>query len=132
MPAADVPAFLREDARRYDPAEHSLGRLAPFRDVLLAFRAKSMSYEQIAATLTRHGLRTSPAGVGAFCRRTLSKAEILREQIRIRTEAPNRPAATAPSFPGLSAVAKPPPAPPPPLAPMPPGRRGPRIARDDY
>ena len=39
-----------------------------------------MSYEQIAATLTRHGLKTSPAGVGAFCRRTFAKAEILREQ----------------------------------------------------
>jgi hypothetical protein len=85
-----------------------------------------MSYEQIAATLTRHGLRTSPAGVGAFCRRSIARAEILREQIRIRTEAPNRPAATAPSFPGLSAVAQPGP------VPVSPGRRGPRIARDNY
>ena len=85
-----------------------------------------MSYEQIAATLTRHGLKTSPAGVGAFCRRTLSKAEILRERRRLQTGTPNGPAATAPSFPGLSAVA--PPAP----APLPPGRRGPKIARDNY
>ena len=38
MPASDPPAFLREDAWRYDPAEHSRGRLAPFRDLLLAFR----------------------------------------------------------------------------------------------
>jgi len=86
----------------------------PSGGVRLAFRAKSMSYEQIAATLSKHGLKTSPAGVGAFCRRTLSKAEILREQVRIRTEAPNRPAATAPSFPGLSAVAQPGPVPVPP------------------
>ena len=85
-----------------------------------------MSYEQIATTLTKYGRRTSPAGVGAFCRRTLSKAEILREQIRIRTEGPNRPAATAPSFPGLSAVAQPGP------VSVSPGRRGPRIARDNY
>ena len=115
-----------EEARRYDPAEHSRSRLAPFRDVLLVWRAKSMSYELIAATLTRHGLKTSPAGVGAFCRRTLSQAEILREQTRLRTEKPTWPAATAPSFPGPSAVALPVP------APLPPGRRGPKIARDNY
>jgi len=126
MDFTDLHARLMDDARHYDPAEHSRSRLAPFRDVLLVWRAKSMSYELIAATLTRHGLKTSPAGVGAFCRRTLSKAEILREQIRIRTETPNRPAATAPSFPGLSAVAQPGP------VPMPPGRQGPRIARDNY
>ena len=70
MPSSDLHARLMEEARRYDPAEHSRSRLAPFRDVLLVWRAKSMSYELIAATLTRHGLKTSPAGVGAFCRRT--------------------------------------------------------------
>jgi hypothetical protein len=126
MPSSDLHARLMDDARRYDPAEHSRSRLAPFRDVLLVWRAKSMSYEQIAAALTRHGLKTSPAGVGAFCRRTLSKAEILWEQNRNRPETLDKPGATAPSFPGLSAVAWPAP------APVPPGRRGPRIARDDY
>ena len=126
MPSSDLHARLMEEARRYDPAAHSRSRLAPFRDVLLVWRAKSMSYEMIAATLTRHGLKTSPAGVGAFCRRTLSQAEILREQTRLRTEKPTWPAATAPSFLGLSAVAPPVP------APLPPGRRGPKIARDNY
>ena len=126
MPSSDLHARLMEEARRYDPAEHSRSRLAPFRDVLLVWRAKSMSYELIAATLTRHGLKTSPAGVGAFCRRTLSQAEILREQTRLRTEKPTSVAATAPSFLGPSAVAPPVP------APLPPGRRGPKIARDNY
>jgi hypothetical protein len=124
MDEAHLHACLMEEARRYDPAENTRSRLAPFRDVLLAFRAKSMSYEQIAATLSKHGLKTSPAGVGVFCRRTFAKAEILREQSRIRTETPKGPAATAPSFPGLSALAKP--------EPVPSGRRGPKIARDDY
>ena len=117
---------MMDDARRYDPAEHSRSRLAPFRDALLVWRAKSMSYEQIAAALTRHGLKTSPTGVGAFCRRTFAKAEILREQSRIRTETPKGPGTTAPSFLGLSAVATPAP------APLPLGRRGPKIARDNY
>ena len=126
MDPKELHACLMEEARRYDPAEHCRSRLAPLRDVLLVWRAKSMSYEQIATTLTRHGLKTSPAGVGAFCRRTLSKAEILREQNRIRTDTPNKPGAPAPSFVGLSAVALPTP------APLPPGRRGPRIARDNY
>ena len=126
MDSSDLPARLMDEARRYNPAEHARGRLAPFREALLIWRAKSASYEQIAAALNKHGVKVSPAGVGAFCRRTLSRADILREQTRLRTEAPNRPAAPAPSFVGLSAVARPIP------APLPPGRRGPKIARDDY
>lgn len=126
MEIATLHARLMEEARRYDPAEHSRSPLAPWRDVLLVWRAKSMSYERIVAALAKHGIKTSPAGVGAFCRRTFAKAEILREQNRIRTETLRRPAATAPSFPGLSAAAQPGP------APVPPGRRGPKIARDDY
>ena len=69
---------LLEDARRYDPEAHHRGLLAPYREVLLLQRAKFMSYEQIAATLTRHGLKVSPAGVGVYCRRTFTKAEIDR------------------------------------------------------
>ena len=68
--ASDLHARLMDEAKCYDPAEHSRCRLAPFRDALLVWRAKSASYEQIAAALTRHGLKISPAGVGAFCRRT--------------------------------------------------------------
>lgn len=119
-------ASLMEEARRYDPAVNTRSRLAPFRDVLLVYRAKAMSYEQIAATLTRHGFRVSPAGVGAFCRRSIARAEILRERRRLQKGTPNRPVATAPSSLGLSAAAAPAP------APLPPCRRGPRIARDNY
>jgi hypothetical protein len=83
-----------------------------------------MSYEQIATTLTKYGRRTSPAGVGAFCRRSFARTEILRERRRLQKVTPKGPAATAPSFPRLSAVAPP--------GPVPSGRRGPKIARDDY
>ncbi|MEO5960217.1 MAG: hypothetical protein ABIZ49_12200, partial [Opitutaceae bacterium] len=55
-------ARLMEDARNYDPSAHHRGLLAPYRDVLLLWRAKFMSYEQIAATLNSHGIRVSPAG----------------------------------------------------------------------
>ena len=96
MDHADLHARLMDEAKRYDPAEYSRSRLAPFRDVLLVWRAKSMSYEQIAASLTKHGLKISPAGVGAFCRRTFSQAEFLREQTRLRTEKPTSPAAAPP------------------------------------
>jgi hypothetical protein len=85
-----------------------------------------MSYEQIATTLTKYGRRTSPAGVGAFCRRSFARTEILRERRRLQKVTPKGPAATAPSFPGLSAVAQPSP------VSVSPGRRGPRIARDNY
>ena len=126
MDEAHLHARLMEEARRYDPVENSRSRLASFRDVLLTYRAKAVSYEQIAATLTRSGLRTSPAAVGAFCRRSFTKIEILRERRRLQKGTANGPAAIAPSSPGLSAAA------PPASAPLPSGRRGPKIARDNF
>jgi len=101
MDSTDLNARLIDEARRYDPAEHARGRLAPFREALLIWRAKSASYEQIAASLTKQGLKISSAGVGAYCRRAISQAEILREQARLRIEKATIPTATAPSFPGL-------------------------------
>lgn len=123
--ATELHARLMEDARDYDPAAHTRGLLAPYRDVLLLWRAKFMSYEQISASLTRHGIKVSPAGVGVFCRRNFSKAEILRERHRLGTESANGSAATAPGSGGRFAVAKP-------AAPVSPGKRGPKVARDDY
>jgi len=117
---------LLDDARTYDPAAHTRSLLTPYRDVLLLWRAKFMSYEQIAASLTRHGLKISPAAVGVFCRRTFTKSEIVRERLRLDTLSTKGPASTAPSSRGLSAVAKPA------EAPVAAGRRGPRIARDNY
>jgi len=121
----ELHARLMADARNYDPAAHTRGLLTPYRDVLFLWRAKFMSYEQIAASLTRHGIQVSPAGVGVFCRRTFSKQEILRERHRLGLATAKGPAATAPSSGGLSAVAKP-------AAPVTPGKRGPKVARDDY
>lgn len=120
MDTTELHTRLMDDALRYDPAAHNRSLLAPYRDVLLLWRAKFMSYEQIAAVLTTHGLKTSPTAIGVFCRRTLTKSEIVRERHRLGT------AATAPSSAGLSAVAKPA------QAPVTAGRRGPRIARDNY
>ena len=126
MENATLHDRLLDDARRYDPAEHTRSLLAPYRDVLLLWRAKFMSYEQIAATLTRHGLKVSPAGIGVFCRRSFTKAEIERERKRLPDATPQRPAATPP---GLTL-------PPPDTKPAPPpaahGKRGPKIARDNY
>jgi len=126
MDTTELHTRLMDDARRYDPTAHNRSLLAPYRDVLLLWRAKFMSYEQIAAVLTTHGLKTSPTAIGVFCRRTLTKSEILRERHRLGTETAKGPAATAPSSAGLSAVAKPA------QAPVTAGRRGPRIARDNY
>jgi hypothetical protein len=126
METATLHDRLLDDARRYDPAEHARGLLAPYRDVLLLWRAKFMSYEQIAATLTRHGLKVSPAGIGVFCRRTFTQEEILRERKRLEHETTPGITAAAPSLGGLSAAAKG--AGPSALA----GKRGPKIARDHY
>ena len=126
MDEAHLHARLMEEARRYNPVENSRSRLASFRDVLLTYRAKAVSYEQIALTLTRSGLRTSPAAVGAFCRGSFAKIEILRERRRLQKGTSQVPTATAPSSPVLSAAAAPV------SPPLPPGRRGPKIARDNY
>ena len=126
MEIATLHDRLLDDARSYDPAEHTRSLLAPYRDVLLLWRAKFMSYEQIAATLTRHGVKVSPASVGIFCRRSFTRAEILGERKRFEDGTAHRPAAALPG-PALPRVdTKPTP------ASALPGKRGPKIARDNY
>ena len=126
METATLHDRLLDDARSYDPAEHTRSLLAPYRDVLLLWRAKFMSYEQIAATLTRHGFKVSPAGVGVYCRRSFTRAEILGERKRFEDGAAHRPAAALPGPALPRADTKPTP------ASGLPGKRGPKIARDNY
>lgn len=127
MNAIDLHGLLLEEAQRYDPTAHTGGLLGPFRDVILLQRAKFMSYEQISATFARHGLKVSPAAVGVFCRRQFSKADI----DRVRRGQTTRPSPTRPGSapekvaPALGASA------PAPVAPGN-GKRGPKIARDNY
>lgn len=127
MDAPDLHSRLMDDARRYDPAAHTRGLLGPFRDVILLQRAKFMSYEQISATFARHGLKVSPAAVGVFCRRHYTKAEIERARQGQASNptlgrVPAAPAKVAPalgaSAPGPAATGN--------------GKRGPKIARDNY
>ncbi|MCB1103407.1 MAG: hypothetical protein H7A44_08590 [Opitutaceae bacterium] len=114
---------LLDDVKKYDPTAHMRGLLAPYRDVLLLQRAKFMSYEQIAARLTGHGLKVSTAAVGVFCRRHFTKAEIERTRQKLaRGDKPTPPAPAAPTF-GVSAAG-------PSLSGK--GQKGPKIARDDY
>lgn len=125
---------LMQAARNYDASAHHRGLLAPYRDVLLLWRAKFMSYEQIAATLTSHGIKVSPAGIGAFCRTHFTKSEIDRARHELRPT--NRPGLPA----RLSAAASPIPVAPASTSPTADrsdavpiaNRRGPKIARDNY
>lgn len=129
----DLHARLLQDARNCDPAAHHRSRLAPYRDVLLLWRAKHKSYEHIAATLTSHGIKVSPAGIGAFCRSQFTKHEI--DRARSEVPVPNRPDSLGrPSVPSptpAAAVAPSPVAGFTPTVPTP-NRRGPKIARDNY
>ncbi|MBX3738898.1 MAG: hypothetical protein KF715_19555 [Candidatus Didemnitutus sp.] len=125
----DLHARLLDDARRYDPNAHTRSLLLPYRDVILLQRAKFMSYDQIAATFTRHGLKVSPQGVGAFCRRQFSQAEILRVR---RTQATGGGSSLNPGEMAAASVAPASGAPAPQPSEARNGRRGPRIARDDY
>jgi len=115
---AELHARLLADARGYDPSAHNRSLLAPYRDVLLLWRAKFMSYEQIAATLTKHGIRVSPAGVGVFCRRSLTKAELDRaRQEHLKSSPPTAAMPRASAHRDAEPTG---------------GRRGPKVARDDY
>jgi hypothetical protein len=130
MASSELHAQLLQDARRYDPATNTRGILGPYRDVLLIQRAKYMSYEQIAATFTRHGFRVSPAAVGVYCRKEFTKHEIERTRQSLRASLPlptgkplkKLPATSAPtggvSAPGPSTHGS--------------NKRGPKIARDNY
>ncbi len=126
MEVSELQTRLIEDARRYDPAVQGRTLLGPHRDALLMYRVKFLSYEQIAAALHRNGLKVSAAAVGVFCRRHFTKAEILRERRRLETESRRN------SAPPAHATAPAGDAPPRPAAPPAPGRRGPKIARDDF
>jgi hypothetical protein len=128
MPDDELSTRLLADAENYDPAAHTRSLLAPHRDTLLLMRAKFMSYEQISATLAKHGLNVSPTAIGVFCRRNFTKAEI----DRLRREHTRRPAPPpADQLPGLVTQTPPPPRLQKVAVPTEPGRRGPRIARDD-
>ena len=128
----DLHVRLLQDARNYDPAAHRRSRLAPYRDVLLLWRAKHKSYEQLAATLTSHGIRVSPAGIGAYCRSQFTKHEI--DSARSEAPVPNRPdpsgrssapAAPVPTIPVAPSLATS-------FTPATHAGRGPKIARDNY
>jgi|GEM_PF-560332 len=130
MASSELHAQLLQDARRYDPTANTRGILGPYRDVLLIQRAKYMSYEQIAATFTRHGFKVSSAAVGVYCRKEFSRSEIERTRQSIRAPLPlptgtpvqEPPATGAPTF-GVSAPGP---------SPLGANKREPKIARDNY
>lgn len=123
---ADLHARLLHEARNYDPAAYHRSLLAPYRDVLLLWRAKRKSYEQIAATFVSHGIRVSAARIGAYCRSQFTKHEL--DRARSEAPEPNRPdpsdRPSAPAAPSPAAGFTP-------SVPTP-NRRGPKIARDNY
>ncbi len=123
MEIAELNLRLMEDACRYDPAARPRTRLEPHRAVILMYRAKEMSYERIAAALAKHGLKVAPPTVGAFCRRHIPETDVLRERRRLEADA-RRLSATAPA-PVVPFTASD-------KAATTPGRRGPKIARDDF
>ncbi len=124
MDTAALKARLMEEARRYDPAEKPASRLTPHRNALVLFRAKGLSYAGIAERFRQQGLNVAPSTVVLFCRQHIKGTEVLRERRRLEAGT-----AHSENTPGAAVV---------PFA-MPPvkpaaaaGRRGPKIARDDF
>lgn len=122
MSESELQDQLLKDARHFDPASKTRSILDPHRDAILLFRVKFMSYEVIAATLTRHGIKVSPAAVGCFCRRNFSKAQIQSERRRLSTT--NRLKSEVERAPEEALRA--------PRVDSRHGPRGPKIARDDF
>ena len=128
MDAPELHSRLLKDAQAYDHAAHNRRLLDPYRDVILTQRANYMSYEQIAATFSRHGFKVSPSAIGVFCRRTYTKAEITRVRQKLKlignesTRLLVAPSNVAPAL-GASASG---------MALHGTAKRGPKIARDNY
>lgn len=117
----ELPARVLTLARRREPAPAQLSRLAPFRESLITYRAKRVSYEQISAELHPHGIIISASTIGYYCRRYCS-ADIERVRRHFSVDAALQTAAKPPALP--SSTSSPPPGPA--------KKRGPRIARDDF
>ncbi|MBI2497169.1 MAG: hypothetical protein HYV75_04355 [Opitutae bacterium] len=88
MSESELHARILGDAHAYDPASRPPSRLTPHRDALLVYRAKGLSYEEIAEALTRLGLKIRPTIVGTFCRRNFRKADIQRKRIELESASP--------------------------------------------
>ncbi|MEN9402038.1 MAG: hypothetical protein RL091_741 [Verrucomicrobiota bacterium] len=97
MSESELHARILGDAHAYDPASRPPSRLTPHRDALLVYRAKGLSYEEIAEALTRLGLKIRPTIVGTFCRRNFRKTDIQRKRFELEsaTTAPRSPTVPA-------------------------------------
>ncbi|HRE04165.1 MAG TPA: hypothetical protein PKX00_01055 [Opitutaceae bacterium] len=88
MSDIELRARILGDANTYDPASRPPSRLTPHREALLIYRAKGLSYEEIAETLSRLGLRVRPTIVGTYCRRNFRKTDIQRKRLELESAAP--------------------------------------------
>lgn len=103
MSETELHARILGDAHAYDPASRPPSRLTPHREALLIYRAKGLSYEEIAETLSRLGLKVRPTIVGTYCRRNFRKTDIQRKRLELESVTP--PAHTPAGPAGTPAVA---------------------------
>jgi hypothetical protein len=119
METAVINDRMMADAQNCAPAPRSASRLMPFRSVVLLYRAKGLSYEKIALRFQQQGVKVAPSTVVLFCNQHVRETDVLRERRRMEAGLPPsetdevRPPASKP----VTAV---------------PGKRGPKIARDDF
>ena len=108
MSESELHARILGDAHAYDPSSRPPSRLTPHLDALLVYRAKGLSYEEIAETLSRLGLKVRPTIVGTFCRRNFRKTDIQRKRLELESTppAPRMPASpvAAPAVPSFIAA----------------------------
>lgn len=95
MTETELQVRILADARSCDPDGRAASRLTPHREAILLYRAKGLSYEEIAATLTQLGLRIGKTQVGTWCRRHVRKADILRKRAELEA-GPATPAVVNP------------------------------------
>lgn len=125
----DLPSRLLDDAKRTASALPSRSKLAPLHEAIVYYRAGGFSYERIAGSIVRQGLKVSHSCVATYCRNHISRTELDRARRAIeaskRSSGPPVQIAGIGNAPALGAFA-------PARIPTPRSGRGPNIARDDY
>ncbi len=117
----ELPARVLTLAQRRDPAPAQLSRLVLFRESLITYRAKGISYEQISAEFRLHGIIIAASTIGYYCRRyCLADIERMKRHLSAGVAGqpapkPNAPLAST-TLPSSGTARK----------------RGPHIARDDF
>ena len=125
MKNEELKADLAKVASEYDHSGLRQALLDNYKESLLILRAKHASYETIAKLLAERGVKVSVGTIRKFC--MTNEAKIKRLRAELKEQMPVDLEETSPAVPdsGTTSEVRTP-------LTTEPGRRGPRIARDQF